>query len=171
MFTINNLWIWFDFSTSSAMKGEVIYDSGVILKAMLAFKTQYQWQNIYFYQQPNPLKSIRVENNLAEYMKINDRKSIMWPKKNYLLNAKLYTLGVYMEFNHRHGRIRDGVYDCFHLFWSFNCQLMVDKLNNWRRHLLTSDWVFVVYDLKSTFYSTFTQFWIEKPSIFSFLKL
>ena len=59
------------------MKEEVIYDSGVILKAMLAFKTQYQWQNIYFYQQPNPLKSIRVENNLAEDMKINDRKSIM----------------------------------------------------------------------------------------------
>lgn len=69
--------MWHDFSTSSAMKGKVIYNSGVILKAVLAFKTQYQWQNIYFYQQPNLLKSIGVENDLAEYMKNNDKKSVM----------------------------------------------------------------------------------------------
>lgn len=59
------------------MKGEAIYNSGVILKGLLGFKTQYLWQNIYFCQQPNPLKSIGVENNLAEYMKNSDRKPIM----------------------------------------------------------------------------------------------
>lgn len=63
-----------------------------------------------------------------------------------------------MEFNHRLGRIRDGVYDWFHLFWSFNCQLVVGKLNNWRMHLVTSDRMLVFYDLKSIFCSTFRQF-------------
>ena len=32
--------------------------------------------------------------------------------------------------------MRDGTYDCFHLFRSFNCQFMADKLNNWRMSLM-----------------------------------
>lgn len=52
-------------------------NSGVILKELLGFKTRYLRQNIYFYQQPNPLKSTGGENNLATDMKNNNRKSTM----------------------------------------------------------------------------------------------
>lgn len=46
-------------------------------KNCLVLKTQSLWQNIYFHHQPNPLKSIGGENNLAGDMKNNNRKSIM----------------------------------------------------------------------------------------------
>lgn len=84
-----NFWIY---NGSMALAGWEVSDSGVILKELLGFKTQSLWQNIYFHHQPNPLKSIGGENNLAGDMKSNNRKSIMWSKENYILNANYILL-------------------------------------------------------------------------------
>lgn len=87
IFTRHNYWRCNDSLTFLGVERGEYHDLGVILKELLSVKTQYLWQNIYFHQQPNPLKSFGGGNNLAGDMKNNNGKSIMWPKDNCVLNA------------------------------------------------------------------------------------
>jgi hypothetical protein len=71
------------------------------------------------------LKNVGRENILTGDMKKNNKKSVMCPEENCLLNANCILLEYVLISESR--KNKDDAQDSFHLFWSFNCQLVVEK--------------------------------------------